>query len=513
MDRAQANLLVNRPRELRQEAARRGMTPEALKAQANAVLANRPAEAAARPPDAVSEAPAPAPRPQTVGDQLRARAAEPPAVPPRTAEAIATSRAVPKDYKDMTPTEQAAFTRDSHERNFQRVKAVEPDITREQYEARRRGGMAAAKAFLTDKLPTEPGDLEGIPGFLDRRLPARRGAVEQAAQRHGDLPSATAALQQRIGRQIGDMQAGRLRPDPSQMDQVQRLPITRKQMAAAAAAKKAGAAGAAPKPAPKVAPVLVQVPAKANNFLGTIRDDVRKVFAPHLDTTGAVASNQRRTAYGQANRIFDQTNEVLRPHEETMNVTGPADRQQIIARAEGGAPGFKPTPAQQALLDAHETAMKLWEQGLSRWDRTKDMNFVDNFVTHMYEPQNQAAAREFFGNSSKFGGRGSLQKRTYDTYEDAAKAGIKPLTDNLLELDARYGQSMKNTLGTIGTVELGKKSGHLAFFNAPKVIGATGAPSPAIKGGPPEGWVKVNNVPDGERQAGLCTAGLRQRAQ
>jgi hypothetical protein len=265
------------------------------------------------------------------------------------------------------------------------------------------------------------------------------------------------------------------------------------------AATGAGGGRAPPKPpgdpaGPAAPATPPPSPAPEPNFIRKITNMFKEAFAPQtLSQIAKDADLHRRGAFGQAQRVYDQTENLLLRHQETLYAADDATKTNILHAAEGNAPGFKPTPEQNRLLTDHKIAMGLWEKLAKTFDRTKDMNFVGNFVAHMYKQADQQRAIDYFTGSGKFGSTGSLRKRTYDTLKEAeAKAGLKPLTNNLIETDLRYAQAMRNTLGTISWVERGLDSGLIKYYKGPKIVGATGTPEPQIKGGPPPEWVRLN---------------------
>src|SRR5262249_40565464 len=139
---------------------------------------------------------------------------------------------------------------------------------------------------------------------------------------------------------------------------------------------------------------------------------------------GKEAERIIRGASGNAQRVFEQTVDLVAPHQATVRSMNPLERRAMINRIEGENrwPGYQPTPEQQQLIDANKKAMDLWKTQLQRLDRTAQMDFIDNYLPHMYE--NPQQAQQFFSEYRGRGGAGSLQKRTLPTYEDAIEAGL-----------------------------------------------------------------------------------------
>ena len=115
------------------------------------------------------------------------------------------------------------------------------------------------------------------------------------------------------------------------------------------------------------------------------------------------------------------------------------------------------------------------------------MKFRKDFMAQMYE--NPQAAPGMFGGLGKRGSSGSTKQRFYDTYEDAKDAGLIPYTNDPIEIGIRYANSIKDFVASREVVQRGLAADVIQYFDHPKVIGASGAPEPLVRGGPPPGWM------------------------
>jgi hypothetical protein len=251
----------------------------------------------------------------------------------------------------------------------------------------------------------------------------------------------------------------------------------------------AAAAGAGKTPPPGAPPSMPKNRSNLSNLWRSMKLLVGSDIGPY----GRVAEHVIRGSYGEAQRLFEQSINLLNPHQETISAMSAADRAAMNNKIEGGDrfPDWQPTPEQQHAMDDVKKAMDLWKGKLQGLGRTEEMNFVENYLTHMYSNP-EAETRQFFSQFGKRGGAGSTKARTHATYEDAKDAGLTPISDNPIELATRYGLSMKQFIAANDVLERGVKTGVVGYFTPGKMVGATGSPEPHQVGGPPPGWKKLN---------------------
>lgn len=244
---------------------------------------------------------------------------------------------------------------------------------------------------------------------------------------------------------------------------------------------------------------MVYAPPQERSDLSNLWRSLKLMVGSDIGPQGKVAEDLIRGSYGNAKRLFEQAQNMVgaAEHQATMRATtDPMDRRAIMNRIEGGNhfPNFQPTPEQQRLISDTKAAMNLWEEGLKHLSRTAQMDFVQNYLPHMYE--NPDRARQVFNDAlgRGRGGAGSLKKRTFPTYEDAmlAHPDLKPFSDNPIEIATRYGLSMQNFIASNDVIERALATGTAGYFRAGKAIGASGSPEPMQVGGPPPGWKKLN---------------------
>jgi hypothetical protein len=470
----------------------KGGTPqEALagvtSAETPRTMAPAPADEAALPPAAEPAAPreaiaqrAPG---ETVGDALKQPAAAPgdpgaPGGPPRPAfQRLIVNRESNGRYS-LTHGEQeiGRYATESEAKNAQKAKNIE--IAKQ---------MEAWRAATTPATPREaiaqraPGETVGD---ALRRLPGGPGAPGGPPPRFTPPPSPPFTPGQPAPgqplmplRQIpgGPAPPGRGGPPPG---------------------------GPAPPPGPfgkssgGAAPggpaSMAYAPPQERSWLAEQARQLKLLTGARLGPFGDKAEQLIRGSYGQAQRLFEQSTNALAPHEETIRAMSPADRAAMNNRIEGGDafPDWKPTPDQQRAMNSIKTVNDMWKDRLSRLGRTAEMDFIQNYLVHMYE--NPQDAQRFYSEFGKHGGAGSARARTLATYEDAKAAGLKPISDNPIELTTRYGMAMKNFIASNDARERAIADGVAGYFRSGKMVGATGSPEPLQVGGPPPGWKKLN---------------------
>lgn len=255
-----------------------------------------------------------------------------------------------------------------------------------------------------------------------------------------------------------------------------------------------GGKGGGPPPPPNPG----HIPPKQRGHWEELWRDVKRKVAPQtLGPDAREAQHQIRSSYGETERVAQQTKDLINKHAETIKPMSAEDVRALVNHSQGGDrfPDFKPTEAHNAYMKDRTRAMQEWEAQLHTLSEADQMQFRKDFMSQMYKNP-QVAPDRIFSGTGKRGSAGSTKARKYDTYEDARDAGLEPFTENPIENDTRYINSIQNFVASRRLLQRGQESEHAGFFQAPKVKGASGSPEPLVEGGPPPDWIKLDGVPE-----------------
>jgi len=166
------------------------------------------------------------------------------------------------------------------------------------------------------------------------------------------------------------------------------------------------------------------------------RDDIRRVVAPQLRGSSAELTGlSLRQRMAQFTRRFDQAEARLRDAAKFFNRREPEQNYQFIDQVEHGhATGDenldKIAGMFRGILDQRRREVHaLGEGALERYYR--------DYFPHIFERPEQAAkfVESFFGNKRNLEGPKSfLKHREFPTFREALDAGMKPVSDNPVQL-------------------------------------------------------------------------------
>jgi hypothetical protein len=348
------------------------------------------------------------------------------------------------------------------------------------------------------------GDVRGggrLPG--GRQPPDITKLTDPELHARGKDPKTTTLQREAIINELQRRQAARVQqqPAPPQPPPANRqLPGTRWERATAAAATRsprstAGAPPARRQPPGRSPPPPGAAPALSSRPPG-IWGNLQNVFAPQLRGPLAqrVADTIRGT-YGESTRLHEQTKDILSQHRPTVRNMSPDDLRTLTARAQGNTtynPNWRPTPAQQTLLVDIKRVTDMWAQKLGTLDRASQMDWIENYLPGMYKNPN---AQYFHDLGRSGGGAGSLKAKTFPDYEAARSAGLEPYTTDPIRMLELYGEKMRNFIGKQEALEKNLRDGTFIRSEPPKVVGAAGAPEPAIKSKIPPNYVESRTSP------------------
>ncbi len=209
---------------------------------------------------------------------------------------------------------------------------------------------------------------------------------------------------------------------------------------------------------------------------------LKNILSPSSTPLGREAAKGLRKATGQAAQTTEQTRAALLPHEQKILSMQPQQRLDLMGYMEGRSKGKAiPDPDLQEFADEFRNQMD------SRKERIKlqgiEAGVIEDYVTHFWQDRN--AAKQFVkGFMAKQGSGGSLKERTIPTIEEGVRAGLKPVSDNPVEIAMRYVTSMDRHLGLRAMLDAGESAGHVQYFGLKDLKDV------------PDGWVALGGMAD-----------------
>jgi hypothetical protein len=218
------------------------------------------------------------------------------------------------------------------------------------------------------------------------------------------------------------------------------------------------------------------------------------------------AAGTIRKATGTAARDYAITAHDVEPYHALVNALPDPDKQGLVNYIEGHStnlnlfgPQSKQAGPLRALADTLRDNLDQRKQKLLNLPKTAQMDFVENYLPHMWKDPGQAqqAFRNFAIGTGKQGSAASLKKRTVPTYAEGLAMGLQPATNDPIEMTLRYTRSMDNFIASQEALDTGVTTGNVRYFKQPTAMGASGHPSSmghnvAPSGPIPDGWVPLN---------------------
>lgn len=217
---------------------------------------------------------------------------------------------------------------------------------------------------------------------------------------------------------------------------------------------------------------------------------VERVFSPTtLSDDSRAAEAIIRRGGGLAARTTAETEQLLAAHRTALQTVPEPQRLRFIAGAvEGGQRDINAigNPHLRQLAQDIRTEMQRRETALRGLPSTATADYIDNYFPHMWQDPNRA--RDVFGGGAGRAGSGaSLRARTIPTVADGIRQGLVPVTQDPLEMVARYVTSIDRFIASEGAREAALQSGYAQWVR-PSVVGASGHPQSFNV---PEGWTQL----------------------
>jgi hypothetical protein len=176
------------------------------------------------------------------------------------------------------------------------------------------------------------------------------------------------------------------------------------------------------------------------------KDDVMRVVAPQTRGSAAEFTGLNlRQRMAQFARRFDQGEQRLRDARRFFNTRAPEDNYRFIDNVERGLgrgplAGRQMPPADAALEPIARMFSKMLDQRRSEVQALGEgalKGFYQNYFPHIFERPEQAARfidSFFSGRRSMEGPKSFLKHREFPTFREALDAGLKPVSDNPVDL-------------------------------------------------------------------------------
>ena len=229
-----------------------------------------------------------------------------------------------------------------------------------------------------------------------------------------------------------------------------------------------------------IANKVVPTAKQAGEVMAFAKDDVLKVLAPAARGVAAAEANLivRKNASELA-RSTDRAEAALRVAGKFFDKQTPAQNYAFIDDVENGRP--QATPALDAIAATLRTILDQRRAAVQALGKGKLSSFIENYFPHIWEKP--AAAREAFMNYAKRpleGSKSFLKKRSIETIADGLALGLKPLSDNPVELVLLKVREMDKYLMAHHILADLKQKGILKFVDARDFA--------------PYGWKKIDDA-------------------
>ena len=227
---------------------------------------------------------------------------------------------------------------------------------------------------------------------------------------------------------------------------------------------------------------------------GTLSPEAESAVATVRGASGPAARNSAITAH------------AVEPYHALVNSLPEPDKQGLVNYIEGHStnlnlfgPQSKQAAPLRALADTLKGELDQRKQELLSLPKTAQMDFVENYLPHMWKDKNkaQSAFQNFSMGVGKQGSAASLKARTVPTYAEGLAMGLEPVSNDPIEMTLRYTRSMDNFIASQKALQVGVDSKSVRYFKNPSAMGASGHPNSmghnvAPSGPIPEGWKPLN---------------------
>jgi hypothetical protein len=259
----------------------------------------------------------------------------------------------------------------------------------------------------------------------------------------------------------------------------------------------------------------------------------KDIISPATRTaSGQSAAAAIREASGKAARDIAIIQDKMEAYHKTVNAMSGPERWAFTNYFEGG-PGehydastgrttrvaTSLPPELRGMAKVLRDGYKQRENKLRALPETAQMDFIKNYAAHFFENPKAATSvmQQGVGGGGKLGSSASTHKRIIPMYEDAMAMGIKPRTDNPLQMAVWYFTSMDHFIARTEVTGAAIRNKTITFPKRQQ-FGASGHPESmprtdlvpvqgvfdknGVQGMAPEDWARVYNNYVGQKWAG-----------
>jgi diguanylate cyclase (GGDEF)-like protein len=214
----------------------------------------------------------------------------------------------------------------------------------------------------------------------------------------------------------------------------------------------------------QVAPVLPLITAKGLERQG---DALRRIFAPDTRTPeSGTTSRIIRAGAGVLRHQNEIARERLMQFAKTFRLMHPSDRLAFIDNIETGSP--QPNPELQGAADTMRDLLDTAREEVRALGTGKLETFYVNYFPRIWQEPDAAVAwiKRVLGKRSLEGPKTFLKKRTFATMREGIEAGLKPVTDNPIDLTLLKLREMRRYIMGQRVLEELKPRGLVKFVGA-----------------------------------------------
>ena len=220
-------------------------------------------------------------------------------------------------------------------------------------------------------------------------------------------------------------------------------------------------------PGPSVPAGTATDPNSVAGRMKAAADDIQRIFAPQTRGDAArTSANILREHGAELAQRSDRAEKALKSARASIGSMPEADRWAFIDRIETGQK--QPTTALQVMADSFRDILDRKRGEVQALGKGKLESYIENYFPHIWEDP-EAAARAFRDAAAKApmqGGRSFLKQRSIPTIAEGVKLGLKPVSDNPVDLVLLKAREMdKYILGQRLMADL-KDRGFLKYVRA-----------------------------------------------